>query len=625
MLRSRSQQLEKCERESKKESLPPAGPEVSATNITSCLVLLNCSQLLQGTTEDDRPHNIHLLTHILMPPSAFSSKLGTNYCPRDDEVAEIRAILVGPSTRLKRLDDEIAELNRAIDNLTDERDSVRAYVDAHRALISPVRRLPLDVIQEIFMACTPAHRDCVMSAFEAPVLLGRICSSWRMISLSTPRLWSRLHIAIPARPSQLADDGHRIVNLPGYEEKLTQRLETTKTWLGRSRQCPLSLSVNSENASDAPPGSSALPIAQTLLAFTSRWQHISLHGPTEFLQILSTIAEKDVPMLETLKVKAVRQRRTSALQQTQWGSFGILRGQRLSNVTFNGLSSNPLSFPLRWEHLTSFAIANPHPIVARDMLTSAKVMQMLSGCARIRECQLAADGGSENSTLILPSLHLLHITAAGIVDLTIRHLLNRLSLPELRHFEFFGRAEGNVVDFAPFLAMSTSLETIEIETQTFTKSSLMGLFHALPPTMKHLRIVNSHRRSEWVKALDDEAFSALIPSTNSLAVSCPALQELRIPHCSISDKALLRFITARMAAQPVTLKRVEIGFNREMEVDIRTDIQRFVEDGLKVSITYRPGLIGPKIWQSSPWQGLPDAPSPPLSSVLQVSVDHWNH
>ncbi|KAJ7022093.1 hypothetical protein C8F04DRAFT_245444 [Mycena alexandri] len=42
----------------------------------------------------------------------------------------------------------------------------------------------------------PTHRNRVMSAVEAPVLLGRICRSWR--SLTTPRLWSRLHVVEPS-------------------------------------------------------------------------------------------------------------------------------------------------------------------------------------------------------------------------------------------------------------------------------------------------------------------------------------------------------------------------------------------------------------------------------------------
>ncbi|KAJ7134865.1 hypothetical protein C8R44DRAFT_563163, partial [Mycena epipterygia] len=121
--------------------------------------------------------------------SPFAPKLGTNYCPKDEEIAEIKALLIEPVLRLKRLDDEITEMQKALDKLAAERDALAAYVDGHKALISPIRQLPLDVIHEIFMACIPTHRNCVMSASEAPVLLGRICSAWRNISLSTPHLW----------------------------------------------------------------------------------------------------------------------------------------------------------------------------------------------------------------------------------------------------------------------------------------------------------------------------------------------------------------------------------------------------------------------------------------------------
>ncbi|KAJ6594704.1 hypothetical protein B0H19DRAFT_899198, partial [Mycena capillaripes] len=121
--------------------------------------------------------------------SPFAAQLGTNYCPKDEEIVQIKSFIIERSLRLKRLDDEIADLQKAIDKLAAERDDLGAFVEAHKALSSPVRRLPLDIIQEIFVACIPTHRNCVMSASEAPVLLGRICSSWRAISLSTPRLW----------------------------------------------------------------------------------------------------------------------------------------------------------------------------------------------------------------------------------------------------------------------------------------------------------------------------------------------------------------------------------------------------------------------------------------------------
>jgi hypothetical protein len=36
--------------------------------------------------------------------------LGTNYCPTDDEVGEIKAFLIEPALRLKQLDDDISDL-----------------------------------------------------------------------------------------------------------------------------------------------------------------------------------------------------------------------------------------------------------------------------------------------------------------------------------------------------------------------------------------------------------------------------------------------------------------------------------------------------------------------------------
>ncbi|KAJ7785657.1 hypothetical protein B0H16DRAFT_1247991, partial [Mycena metata] len=167
--------------------------------------------------------------------SPFTSRLGTNYCPLDEEVLEIQRLLVEPLSRLKGIDDKIAELQKTIDELTQERDSVSTYVETHKALLSPLRRLPLDIIQEIFIACLPTHRNCVMSAVEVPVLLGRICSSWRALSLSTPRLWARLHIAEPDPP------GHW--QTPIYAAQYMQRIANTIAWLGRSGICPLSISL----------------------------------------------------------------------------------------------------------------------------------------------------------------------------------------------------------------------------------------------------------------------------------------------------------------------------------------------------------------------------------------------
>jgi hypothetical protein len=118
--------------------------------------------------------------------SRFSRRLSTNYIPSDEEIDLIRMELVSNTQELARIDERICELSA-------QRDQIQAYIDSHKALISHPRRLPVDILREIFIACLPANRNAVISAWEAPLLLGRICSAWRTIALSTPRLWASLH------------------------------------------------------------------------------------------------------------------------------------------------------------------------------------------------------------------------------------------------------------------------------------------------------------------------------------------------------------------------------------------------------------------------------------------------
>ncbi|KAJ7892597.1 hypothetical protein B0H13DRAFT_1478966, partial [Mycena leptocephala] len=106
-----------------------------------------------------------------------------------------------------------------------QRDHLKDYVDSHEALLSPARQLPHDVVQEIFLTCLPSHRNAVMSPSEAPLLLGPVCYGWRAIVLSTPILWSSLHIHL---------------NFVLYSP---QRISAVAEWLARAGACPLSLSV----------------------------------------------------------------------------------------------------------------------------------------------------------------------------------------------------------------------------------------------------------------------------------------------------------------------------------------------------------------------------------------------
>ncbi|KAJ7448347.1 hypothetical protein FB451DRAFT_1532991 [Mycena latifolia] len=64
------------------------------------------------------------------------------------------------------------------------------------SLIAP-NRFPPELLAEIFLYCRQNNLKCdlysITGPMEAPLLLGRICASWRTISQNTPRLWDAIH------------------------------------------------------------------------------------------------------------------------------------------------------------------------------------------------------------------------------------------------------------------------------------------------------------------------------------------------------------------------------------------------------------------------------------------------
>ncbi|KAJ7739995.1 hypothetical protein DFH07DRAFT_982961 [Mycena maculata] len=431
---------------------------------------------------------------------------------------------IEPGLRMKRFDDEIAEIQKALTKLTEERDSLKAYVHGHKALLSFVRRLPLDIVQEIFMACLPTHRNCVMNIVDGSV---------------------------------------------GWESELEQRSEVTSTWLQRSGECPLSISLHSPEFvpldttdTDTPPPTPAL---QMLIAFASRWQHIQFDIPAGFLKTLERLTASDVPMLKTLALNQLTS--LSTMGRDPSGSINDI--PILSETVLRVIAQ----CPNLWSYSFSFyddADMSSGPVVEHPLL------QMV-------EC-------------------------SG--DLFTFRLFRRLSLPALKEFTFLeGRSNANLAAYDDqlcirFLSSSLYLESLHLGCDQLSPSSLQNIVCGLPPTVKRLHF---SARSLWNgPSINNDVLADFTP-VSGLVTPCPGLQVLEINQCmAISDAALLQFITARAA----TLKHIRIDFARTLELAIRPQLESVIP-GLDISVTHLPPYR-----QFSPWQGLSDAPPPlPLTAV----------
>ncbi|KAJ6580786.1 hypothetical protein B0H19DRAFT_894069, partial [Mycena capillaripes] len=118
----------------------------------------------------------------------------TNEPPDSSEIALVLSAISKTDAPLACLDNEISKLQEKLKQLEDERTLLSSYRTQNTAILSPLRRLPPEVLGEIFSWTMPSVNDALdLGRFDtganSPWVLTRVCSRWRAISLSTPSLW----------------------------------------------------------------------------------------------------------------------------------------------------------------------------------------------------------------------------------------------------------------------------------------------------------------------------------------------------------------------------------------------------------------------------------------------------
>ncbi|KAE9396939.1 hypothetical protein BT96DRAFT_824013, partial [Gymnopus androsaceus JB14] len=122
------------------------------------------------------------------------AKNRSNDIPNSEvERAQLESFIERNSSDLQRYDDAIARLQ-------DQRNQLDKIVQYLKSLISPIRKLPPDVLGEIFELVTADQFiELKIHRYRARGIgrvfrLTWICSWWRKLNLSRPTLWSRIHL-----------------------------------------------------------------------------------------------------------------------------------------------------------------------------------------------------------------------------------------------------------------------------------------------------------------------------------------------------------------------------------------------------------------------------------------------
>ena len=115
--------------------------------------------------------------------SHLESQLRRNQPPSNIEIQTIASL----ERDIEGYDLEISRLQSVIVSLQLKRHLANDYVSKHKSLSSPIRRLPNEVLLEIFkIACGVDYQMANVPQFA----LSHVCSHWRSIVNASPILWS---------------------------------------------------------------------------------------------------------------------------------------------------------------------------------------------------------------------------------------------------------------------------------------------------------------------------------------------------------------------------------------------------------------------------------------------------
>ncbi|KAJ7918640.1 hypothetical protein B0H13DRAFT_2187582, partial [Mycena leptocephala] len=178
------------------------------------------------------------------------------------------------------LNAKIALLQSSLDELLEERSVLETNIGKHEGGISPLRRLPTEILSLIFALALPPHWHTHTSCHTlAPWTISAVCARWRVIVVSQPCFWTSIYY--------------------NYDDPFVSCFKL-ETQLRRSGQLPLNVEFFLDDDDESELSLSALKI---ICMHAGRWEIVSLLGPEElYTQIRRFLMDRFV-LLRELKIE----------------------------------------------------------------------------------------------------------------------------------------------------------------------------------------------------------------------------------------------------------------------------------------------------------------------------------
>ncbi|KAF8907839.1 hypothetical protein CPB84DRAFT_1744411 [Gymnopilus junonius] len=342
------------------------------------------------------------IARLNLPTPPVPDLLESNFPPSDYQAALILAALLEAKAEWQRLDTKLAQGDltrkdgwKAV--IRHKLELAAEFIRQHNAVLSPVRRLPWDIIQEIFYWSTYPHSPTPEWS-DIPWISGHICRRWREVALSASFLWYR-------------------IPLIALDKKSRFRKEVLNELFVRSGDRLSQLSIESPYAHNN------YPVVDVLIQHSAKWQTVKFYAPVSVISNFRATRGR-LPNLRKLTIIS----RSSIPEMGQPSrelelSLDIFEtAPALQEVNINGMVPRQMAFPfsrllhykqhMTWGIPTDFAFDSP-------LLRSLTLLNLSGNFPSV-------------SPITLQHLVKLHLSSEYMTDIGI---LDNLTLPVIEELK----------------------------------------------------------------------------------------------------------------------------------------------------------------------------------------------
>ncbi|KAK0445226.1 hypothetical protein EV421DRAFT_2018428 [Armillaria borealis] len=448
------------------------------------------------------------------------------------------------------IDAEITKLKRLriwYDAQLQEIELYRKQLKKRESIYAPIRRLPRDILIEIFHSICDSwwqdHQDEDEDEdFERDSLdvtgplwiLGRVCGLWRDTLLTSPASWAR-YVSVTSPLSKHA-------------------CEILQTYLKHTGEHPLSLVVICKGANFTEEGE----IMSLLVKSCYRWKNVHINIAMHHAHHLESISH--LPILQTIDIDILDD------DDSDYSSDIFLDAPQLWQATLSSQGIYQIKLPPMITHYSGH-------------ITRFKDFQLLSQLPKLRTCHLssAVSTASMKEPVVMAELYQLFVQDLDILKFLTAPMLQSLTIARGSRESlssipvFFHRSGCHLESF------SIGMAILEFE----TSASISDIFSSEAcSTISHLKFEFG---SVWYNVPNAFASSLIIPNVRHL-VLCFGYRYSR--NMKTEWHALLDIIHSRCKAG--LLKVIEVQFLQTGALygdgDIKADIRALVGDNLEVRV-----------------------------------------